>query len=143
MQAADLVLDDVQSSYVTGWIDLGPAGGPVLEVTGTTRLVSIDLDATKQGLVRVDEAVEVVLPDDTATTGTISSVGSVAEAGPDSDGDGSPDSSIIEVLAALDDPRAAGSLDEAPVTVRLVTSVAVEADEELAEQSGELTLLAL
>ncbi len=101
-----------------------PAGGPVLEVTGTTRLVSIDLDATKQSLVSADQAVEVVLPDTTTTTGTITSVGSVAQAGQDSDGDGSPDSSTIEVLVALDDPNAGGSLDQAPVTVRVVTSTA-------------------
>jgi hypothetical protein len=101
-----------------------PAGGPVLEVTGTIRLVSIDLDATKQSLVSAGEAVEVVLPDNTTTTGKITSVGSVAQAGQDADGDGSPDASTIEVLVALDDPGAGGSLDQAPVTVRVVTSVA-------------------
>jgi Putative peptidoglycan binding domain len=101
-----------------------PAGGPVLEVTGTTRLVSIDLDAAKQSLVKVDDAVDVVLPDGTTTPGKITSVGSVAQAGQDADGDGSPDSSTIEVLVALDDPAAGRSLDQAPVTVRLVTSVA-------------------
>jgi hypothetical protein len=101
-----------------------PAGGPVLEVTGTTRLVSIALDATKQSLVSAGEAVEVVLPDNTTTTGTITSVGSVAQAGQDADGDGSPDASTIEVLVALDDPGAGGSLDQAPVIVRVVTSVA-------------------
>jgi Putative peptidoglycan binding domain len=101
-----------------------PAGGPVLEVTGTTRVVGIDLDATKQSLVGVDQAVEVVLPDNTATSGKVTSVGSVAEAGSDADGDGSPDGATIEVLVALDDPAAGGSLDQAPVTVRVVTSVA-------------------
>jgi Putative peptidoglycan binding domain len=101
-----------------------PAGGPVLGVTGTTRLVSIDLDATKQSLVGVDQPVEVVLPDSTATTGRITSVGSVAQVGGDADGDGSPDAPTIEVVVALDDPAAGGSLDQAPVTVRVVTSVA-------------------
>ncbi|HEY3142919.1 MAG TPA: peptidoglycan-binding protein [Acidimicrobiales bacterium] len=100
------------------------SGGPVLEVTGTTRLVGIDLDATKQSLVSVDQAVEVVLPDDTTTTGKIASVGSVAQAGGDADGDGSPDAATIEVLVTLDDPDAGSSLDQAPVTVRVVTSVA-------------------
>jgi hypothetical protein len=101
-----------------------PAGGPVLEVTGTTRVVGIDLDATQQSLVGVDQAVEVVLPDKTTTSGKITSVGSVAKAGGDADGDGSPDGSTIEVLVAIDDSAAGGSLDEAPVTVRVVTSVA-------------------
>jgi Putative peptidoglycan binding domain len=101
-----------------------PAGGPVLEVTGTTRVVGIDLDATKQSLVGVDQTVEVVLPDTITTTGKITSVGSVAQAGGDADGDGSPDGATIEVLVALDDPAAGGSLDQAPVTVRVVTSVA-------------------
>jgi Putative peptidoglycan binding domain len=101
-----------------------PAGGPVLEVTGTTRVVSIALDATKQSLVSVGQAVEVVLPDSTTTTGKITSVGSVARAGQDDDGDGSPDSSTVDVLVALDDPSSGGSLDQAPVTVRVVTSAA-------------------
>jgi Putative peptidoglycan binding domain len=101
-----------------------PAGGPVLEVTGTTRVVSIALDATKQSLVSVGQAVEVVLPDTTTTTGKITSVGSVARAGQDDDGDGSPDSSTVDVLVALDDPSSGGSLDQAPVTVRVVTSAA-------------------
>jgi Putative peptidoglycan binding domain len=101
-----------------------PAGGPVLEVTGTTRVVSIALDATKQSLVSVCQAVEVVLPDTTTTTGKITSVGSVARAGQDDDGDGSPDSSTVDVLVALDDPSSGGSLDQAPVTVRVVTSAA-------------------
>jgi hypothetical protein len=101
-----------------------PAGGPVLEVTGTTRVVGIDLDATEQSLVGVDQAVEVVLPDNTTTSGKVTSIGSVAQAGGDADGDGSPDGSTIEVLVALNDPAAGGSLDQAPVTVRVVTSVA-------------------
>jgi hypothetical protein len=100
------------------------ANGPVLEITGTVRVVFIDLDATKQTLVRAGEAVEVVLPDNTATPGTIYAVGSVAQSGQDTDGDGSPDSSTIEVIVALNDPRAGRSLDQAPVTVRVVTSAA-------------------
>jgi Putative peptidoglycan binding domain len=101
----------------------GPASGAVLAVTGTTRQVTVALDANKQSLVSVGEAVEVVLPDGTTTAGTITSVGTVAT-GSDTDNDGSPDTFTIDLVVALDDPAAAGSLDEAPVTVRLVTSTA-------------------
>jgi len=101
----------------------GPASGAVLAVTSTAHLVSIDLDSTEQSLVTVDQAVEVVLPDGSTTAGRIASVGTVAT-GEDTDGDGSPDTSTIEVTVALDDPAAAGTLDSAPVTVRVVTSAA-------------------
>jgi Putative peptidoglycan binding domain len=101
----------------------GPASGAVLTVTGTARQVTVALDANKQSLVSVGEAVEVVLPDGTTTAATVTSVGTVAT-GSDTDNDGSPDTFTIDLVVGLDDPAAAGSLDEAPVTVRLVTSTA-------------------
>lgn len=101
----------------------GPAGGAVLSVTGTTPVVDVDLDATMQTLVSVDQAVEVALPDGSTTPGRISSIGTVAT-GQDTDNDGSPDSFTIDVEVTLDDPAAAGSLDSAPVTVRVVTRAA-------------------
>jgi hypothetical protein len=102
----------------------GPAGGGVLSVTGTTPVVDVDLDATFQTLVRAGQAVEIVLPDSSTTAGTIDSVGTAATAGEDADGDGAPDSYTVAVRVALDDPAAAGRLDSAPVTVRVVTRAA-------------------
>jgi putative peptidoglycan binding protein len=102
----------------------GQAGGPVLTVTGTTKQVTVDLDASKQTLVSVGQAVEVELPDGSTTAGTIASVGTTATAGSDEDQDGTPDSFTIEVIVNLDDPAAGGSYDEAPVTVAVTTSAA-------------------
>lgn len=106
----------------------GGAGGAVLEVTGTNRQVSIDLEATSQSLVTVDQPVEVELPDGSVVPGRITSIGRVAEQAADADDQapGSESEPTIEVLVALDDPAAGGALDEAPVTVRLVTTAAAD-----------------
>lgn len=103
----------------------GQVGGPVLEVGGTGRQVTVDLEATRQGLVTVDQAVDIELPDGSTVTGKVASVGTVAEAPEDDNGDPMADQTpTIEVTIALDDPAAAGNLDEAPVTVSVVTSAA-------------------
>jgi hypothetical protein len=105
-----------------------PASGPVLQVGGTTRQVTVDLEATRQDLVTAGQAVEIVLPDGTVTAGKVAAIGTVAEAvddGSDLPGDGNGDATIA-VTVSLDDPAAAGSLDAAPVTVRVVTSEATD-----------------
>jgi hypothetical protein len=101
----------------------GGAGGPVVQVTGTAREVTIDLEATKQSLISIGQPVEIELPDGTITTGTVSEVGTVAEADENSDPQ-QPSTPTIEVTVSLSDPAAAGNLDHAPVTVRVVTSAA-------------------
>lgn len=104
----------------------GPAGGPVVEVTGTTRLVTVDLAASRQSLVSVGQAVQVELPDRTVTPGRVATVGRVAQH-QDAAGDvpgGSGGEATIEVTISLDDPVAAESLDEAPVAVLVVTQTA-------------------
>jgi hypothetical protein len=104
-----------------------PASGPVLTVGGTVRQVAIDLEATRQELVKVGQAVEVVLPDGTTTPGTVAEIGTVATAAEDSNGDapgGDGGSATIAVTVSLDDDAGAEGLDEAPVTVRVVTSQA-------------------
>ena len=100
-----------------------PASGPVATVTGATRQVTVDLAATKQSLVSKDQAVEVELPDGTVLPGTITSVGTVAEAEASED-PMNPSEPTIEVIVSLADASQAGSLDEAPVIVRVVTSAA-------------------
>ena len=100
----------------------GQAGGPVLEVAGTTRQVTVDLEATSQDMVTVGQAVDVELPDGTTVTGTVASVGTVAEIPEGADDDPTADPTpTIEVTISLDDPAAAGALDQAPVTVSVVT----------------------
>ena len=110
-------------------VEMGSGAQPasaVLEVTGTGREVSIDLDARKQRLAQQGAKAEIELPDGTTVTGTISSVGTVAESkgGDDSGGDegGGDSKPTLPVTVTLDDGAAGGSLDGAPVKVRLVRS---------------------
>jgi peptidoglycan hydrolase-like protein with peptidoglycan-binding domain len=98
----------------------GQAGGPVLEVTGTEQRVIVALAATNQDLLAAGDAVQVVLPDGTSVEATVASVGSVVTPGDEMSGT----SATIEVVVALADPAAAGTLDEAPVDVSVVQSQA-------------------
>jgi hypothetical protein len=102
----------------------GGAGGPVATVTSATRQVTVDVDADKQSLVAKDQAVEVELPDGTVLDGTITEVGTVAESSETDPITGEPTDATISVTVTLADAGKAGSLDQAPVTVRVVTSAA-------------------
>lgn len=90
------------------------AGGDVLKVTGTDRVVTVALDTEKQTEAVVDGKVALALPAGGKTTGTVTDVGVVATA---TDKGGS----TIPVTIKLDDPAAAGRLVAAPVTVTFTT----------------------
>lgn len=91
-----------------------PASGEVLKVTAATRVVTVDLDATKQARVKPGDAVQVELPDGRVVDGRIASVGKVATTG---DGnEQQPQAPTVEVVVSVDDP---GDYDQAPVEVRL------------------------
>jgi hypothetical protein len=94
----------------------GPASGPVLAATSDEHVVTIPLDAAMQSQVTAGDAVTVTLPDGSSTPGTVSSVGEVAS--------GSVSNATIPVTVMLTDPRSAGTLDQAPVTVNLTTASA-------------------
>ena len=119
----------------------GPATGPALAVAGTARQVTVDLEATRQQMVQVGQKVDVELPDGSTTTGTVTEVSTVAETPEDDDSDPlAPDATpTVEVTVALDDPAAGGTLDEAPVTVWVVTTAASDV---LAVQVDALLALA-
>jgi hypothetical protein len=102
-------------SRVTGSLG-GPASGPVLAATSDRRVVMIALDASQQSEVKAGDAVSVTLPGGTTTPGVISSVGRVAT--------GQGQATTIPVTVKLTDPRVAGSLDQAPVTVNIITATA-------------------
>ena len=96
-------------------------GSEILAATSTTRVVTVDLDARRQGLVRVGDAVAVELPDGRRTPATVSAVSKVAEVPSDESGGGEGGSSepTVEVTATLADPAATGDLDQAPVDVHI------------------------
>jgi peptidoglycan hydrolase-like protein with peptidoglycan-binding domain len=104
------------------------AGQPVLTYTGTTRLVTVDLDVTDEALARQGAKVTVTLPDGKTTKGTVTSVGTVAhkQEGQSSSSTGqqsgsSSETATIDVSVTLDDPAAGGGLDAAPVDVDFVS----------------------
>ena len=117
-----------------------PISGPVLGITSTTRLVTIDLEANQRSLVAAGKPVVVVLPDGTEVPGKIGSVGDVATGsgggdggdGGDGGGDGGdsggddPPEATIDVAVTIDDPAAltAAAFDQAPVTVQVVSTAA-------------------
>jgi hypothetical protein len=100
-------------SQLTGSLG-GPAAGPVLTATSDRHVVTIGLDVSEQPAVKGGDTVTVTLPDGTTAPGVVSSVGKVATttgaAGP-----------TIPVQVRLTDPKAAGTLDQAPVTVNITT----------------------
>jgi peptidoglycan hydrolase-like protein with peptidoglycan-binding domain len=97
-------------------------GSPVLEVTDTTRRVTIDLDASRQPYVKAGDRVDLELPGGRTTTGRVRWVGKVATApaGDGTEGDSDP---TVELVVALDEPKATGRLGQAPVDASITTSV--------------------
>jgi membrane fusion protein, multidrug efflux system len=105
--------------------DSAAPGKPLFAYTNTTRTVTVPLDVADQQLAKVGEKVTVELPDGTDTAGTISSVGTVAQAAPSSSSGTSGATSsdaTITVTVTLDRPNSAGTLDQAPVGVNFVSA---------------------
>ena len=100
----------------------GPASGPVLAATSDRQVVTIPLDAAQQGEVKAGDQVSVTLPDGTTTPGAISSVGTVATTTSGQQGQGPV--TTIPVQVTLTDRGAAGTLEQAPVTVNISTATA-------------------
>jgi peptidoglycan hydrolase-like protein with peptidoglycan-binding domain len=89
-------------------------GTPVLGISSAAQYVTFDLPARNQGLVAVGDSVTIEMPDGTDTPGTVTSVASVATGGQGGD-------ATFAVDIDLDDPSVAVGLDEAPVTVDVVS----------------------
>jgi peptidoglycan hydrolase-like protein with peptidoglycan-binding domain len=98
--------------------NLGPSAS-VLEYTGVARVVTLKLDASKQSIVKVGDAVQIDIPGAGTATGKVTIIGRVAT--DESNGQSTPK---IAVTIALDDPKAGANLDQAPVTVKLAKSTA-------------------
>ena len=98
----------------------GPAGGTILQASGTNRQVTVQVDATQQANIRVGDQVTITLPGNKTTPGAVSTVGSVATT-PAGQAGGSP---TVEVDITPTDPAATGTLDQAPVQVSITTASA-------------------
>jgi peptidoglycan hydrolase-like protein with peptidoglycan-binding domain len=98
-----------------------PASGKVATATDTTRQVTVDVPVTEQELAKVGSKVQIELPGGETTGGTVSEIGNVASSGSDDEGPPDPgentDTATVPVYITLAKPKAAGRLQDAPVTV--------------------------
>ena len=93
----------------------GPASGPVLQASSTSRAVSVALDPDLQSEVRAGNRVTITLPDGNTTQGRVTFVGKVATA----PSDGSDSGPTVPVRIRPTDAQATGSLDRALVEVAI------------------------
>jgi peptidoglycan hydrolase-like protein with peptidoglycan-binding domain len=112
------------SAIRVGAIDaaIGAAAGPgqpPYAATSTARVVHADLDAARQEGVTAGMAVTVDLPGGAKAAAKIASIGRVASV-PSGDNGGNR-RATVPLTVTLDDPLAAGPLDQQPVTIELVT----------------------
>jgi multidrug efflux pump subunit AcrA (membrane-fusion protein) len=105
---------------------LQPGAGEVLDTTSTRRVVTVELDAGKQSLVKEGDTVLVDLPSGGSATGRVTRVGKVAESEQDPQ-TGEQGEATIEVEIRLAQGARAGDLDEAPVDVSLAKATAKRA----------------
>ncbi|MEU8122869.1 peptidoglycan-binding protein [Spirillospora sp. NPDC049024] len=91
-------------------------GGPVLTYTGTSRVVTVDLDVEYRRLAKKGGAVEIELPSGDTVKGTITSVGKVATQAQDDR------PATVEVRIAVAGGKEIGSYDKAPVAVHLTAN---------------------
>jgi hypothetical protein len=115
-QAVFLPPGSLRVTAVAGTLgaNAGP-GSPLLTGSSARRVVSLELDAAEQADVAVGDRVTITLPDNSDTPGVVTSIGTVASAGQNG---GSP---TVPVTVRPLDPRATGSIDQAPVDVAITT----------------------
>jgi len=104
-------------------------GTSVLTATSTTPVVLAAVPVSQEYLVRAGDDVTVTLPDGVTTTpGVITAVSSVASAAAGSSGQAgggtgpAPGEATVQLSIRLARPAAAGHLDQAPVTVSIVSA---------------------
>ncbi|MFI6320364.1 peptidoglycan-binding protein [Nonomuraea sp. NPDC050556] len=98
-------------------------GQPVMTVTGTSRVIQVNLPAGQQAYVKAGDTVVVTLPDGQPVDGKVTQVAAVAippsqETGPDA---------LVPVEIAPSDPAKTGTLDQAPVRVAITTETTPDA----------------
>jgi peptidoglycan hydrolase-like protein with peptidoglycan-binding domain len=96
-------------------------GNPIAQATSTARQVVVHLDAAEQAGIKEGDRVTITLPGNQTTPGVVGSVGKVAHtsSGQHGEEEGTP---TIEVDITPTEPRATGTLDQAPVKVSITTA---------------------
>lgn len=107
------------------------SGQVVLTGSSTSPVVTVQLDAADQSEVHSGESVIITLPDGSTTPGTVTSVSNTPSSSSNSSSDGNSNESgngsgsgspaTVTMLVSLSNPQAAGSLNQAPVTVTITT----------------------
>ena len=101
------------------------AGAQLVDITGTTRIATVDLPADSD-LAHAGDKVTVELPDGSGTPGVITQISTTATSsdssssqsnGNSGSGSGSGNDATVAVTVRLTKPKAGGGLDQAPVTV--------------------------
>jgi hypothetical protein len=116
-------LGEAQAVFLSGQLriasvgaTLGTNAGPgslIMQATSTNRQVVVDLDASEQTEVTVGQSAQITLPDGQATPGVVASIGTVAGGG---------SNPTLPVYITLRHPKAAGTLNQAPVTLEITTA---------------------
>ncbi|MEV4639676.1 HlyD family secretion protein [Actinoplanes sp. NPDC049548] len=98
-------------------VQLGaPAGGPLMAVTPTTKVITVPADVTEAGSIERGDRVTVALPGDKTVPGKVTAVGTALKA---EEGNGDQ-ATKLTVTVAVDDPKTVAHLDSADVEVTFV-----------------------
>jgi multidrug efflux pump subunit AcrA (membrane-fusion protein) len=91
-----------------------PGSAPILTATSANHQIVVALSTSQQSQVKTGDPVTIGMPDGSTTDGVITSVSTVAS--------GTGSNATVNVYVQLKDPKAAGTLDQAPVTVNITNS---------------------
>jgi peptidoglycan hydrolase-like protein with peptidoglycan-binding domain len=101
----------------------GSASGEVFTYTGSTKVVTVPVEASDGEWAVKGAAVTVTLPDGTGVSGKVASVGTEASSDEGDDqppGDTGTDDAQIEVIVSISDQKALGKLERSPVDIGYV-----------------------
>ncbi|HEX4226160.1 MAG TPA: peptidoglycan-binding protein [Pseudonocardiaceae bacterium] len=109
----------------------GSASGSLMTLSGTTKVITVNLPVTAENLATVGESVQIQLPDNSTTPGHVTAIGTVATT-PNNNNNGSGGGSggpgggngdaTVPVTVSLDNPQSVGSLTGAPVQVNFTSA---------------------
>lgn len=108
---APVVIDTLQVEVG----DVIAEGAPIFTTSAGDVKVTFGLPTTEQDAIDVGTVVTVTLPDESTTEGTVTDVASVATVSADTN------QATYDVTVELTDPTVAAGIEEAPVTVEVVT----------------------
>jgi len=111
----DIVFEP-QAVRITSVSDIiGESGsGPIMTATSDNHQIVVALSTSEQSQVKAGDPVTVTMPGGSTADGLITSVGTVAS--------GTGSNATVTVYVQLKDPTAAGTFDQAPVTVNITSS---------------------